>query len=238
MRQNFVGLVVSQGKNNKTVGVKVSQMVYNKVVGKETAHLKKYLCHDENNLCRVGDIVRIIYSGKLLARKAFLVAQIKRSLDLKFHEYQDMASELIPLENNFRNQQFLDRQAARQAELEFASSMRWLYATANKPLLLVSEEEVARMEHIKLQYGITLWPPSGEQFETELQHVRRQLQESVQLVESGLAGALDRLVRDETKSQQVLEAMGRGSVTKQLVKKNLLRTYLLKNPDQVALLGL
>ena len=56
-RQNFVGLVVSQGKMQKTVKVRVESKVFNKKINKELFHRKDYLVHDEGGISREGRCV-------------------------------------------------------------------------------------------------------------------------------------------------------------------------------------
>ena len=64
-KQNFIGLVVSQGKMAKTVKVRVQRKVYDTRIHKEVIKRKDYLVHDEGNLCKEGDVVRIESIPKL-----------------------------------------------------------------------------------------------------------------------------------------------------------------------------
>lgn len=69
-RQNFVGVVISQGKMTKTVKVRVQGRVYDKRVDKEILTRKDYLVHDEGSICKEGDIVRIESIPKI-SKKSF-----------------------------------------------------------------------------------------------------------------------------------------------------------------------
>lgn len=75
MRRQEIGVVTSDA-NNKTVVVTVertwSHPIYKKVV---RTH-KKYMAHDENNDCRVGDRVRLVECRPISARKRWRVAEI------------------------------------------------------------------------------------------------------------------------------------------------------------------
>ncbi|MGQ9618110.1 MAG: 30S ribosomal protein S17 [Candidatus Aminicenantia bacterium] len=70
-----VGFVVSKS-GDKTINVLVERLVkhpfYKKVVKKR----KKFLAHDENNTCNVGDKVKIIESRPLSRRKRWIVIEI------------------------------------------------------------------------------------------------------------------------------------------------------------------
>ncbi len=50
---------VTSDKQDKTVTVKVERRVAHPTIGKIISLSKKYAAHDENNSCKVGDVVRI-----------------------------------------------------------------------------------------------------------------------------------------------------------------------------------
>ncbi|KAI8073270.1 30S ribosomal protein S17 [Gongronella butleri] len=78
MRQNFVGMVVGNAMQ-KTVKVKVVREKLHPVVLKTIKSHKNYLAHDENQLCSLGDVVRIEACRPLSKHKSFTVAEIVRS---------------------------------------------------------------------------------------------------------------------------------------------------------------
>ena len=57
-RRVMQGVVVSD-KMNKTVTVKVERRVMHSLYKKFIRRSKKYSAHDENNACKVGDVVSI-----------------------------------------------------------------------------------------------------------------------------------------------------------------------------------
>lgn len=57
-RRIMQGVVVSD-KADKTVTVKVERRVMHPLYKKFIRLSKKYACHDENNACKVGDVVSI-----------------------------------------------------------------------------------------------------------------------------------------------------------------------------------
>ncbi len=66
------GVVVSD-KQDKTVVVRVERQVMHPVYKKFIKKSKKYAAHDENNQCKVGDVVRIIESVPYSKTKCWTV---------------------------------------------------------------------------------------------------------------------------------------------------------------------
>lgn len=66
------GVVVSD-KMDKSVVVRVERRVMHPVYKKYIKRSKKYTAHDENNLCKVGDVVQIIESRPLSKTKSWVV---------------------------------------------------------------------------------------------------------------------------------------------------------------------
>ena len=74
-RKRLVGSVVSD-KMDKTVVVRVEHLVRHPRYGKVLRRAKKYKAHDEGNLCRVGDVVRIVESRPLSRQKRWAVEKV------------------------------------------------------------------------------------------------------------------------------------------------------------------
>jgi small subunit ribosomal protein S17 len=70
-----VGTVASD-KMNKTVVVAIESRVPHPKYGKIIVRTKRYNAHDENNECKVGDIVRIRETRPLSKTKRWVVAEI------------------------------------------------------------------------------------------------------------------------------------------------------------------
>ena len=70
-----VGIVVSN-KMDKSVVVKVDRYVLHPVYKKFVRKTKKFMAHDENNSCNIGDKVRIVESRPLSRRKRWIVTEI------------------------------------------------------------------------------------------------------------------------------------------------------------------
>lgn len=68
--------VVSSNKMDKTVVVKVAEYRQHPKYKKIIEHTKSYKAHDEKNVCKDGDIVRIVESKPISGDKRFVVAEI------------------------------------------------------------------------------------------------------------------------------------------------------------------
>jgi small subunit ribosomal protein S17 len=78
IRKSQVGIVTST-KMDKTVAVAVDRRVQHRLYKKILRRTSKFLAHDENNVCKVGDRVRIVETRPLSARKRWRVEKILAS---------------------------------------------------------------------------------------------------------------------------------------------------------------
>lgn len=69
------GKVVSN-KPNKTIVVLIERQVAHPIYKKYYKRSKKVMAHDENNECGIGDVVRVIESRPLSARKRWRLIEI------------------------------------------------------------------------------------------------------------------------------------------------------------------
>jgi len=76
-RKTREGVVVSD-RMQKTVVVSVETMKRHPLYGKTIRRSKKYKAHDEENRCKVGDIVRIRESRPISKEKRWVVEEILR----------------------------------------------------------------------------------------------------------------------------------------------------------------
>ncbi len=75
LRKTRVGTVVSNSMD-KTISVLVERRVKHPIYGKYLTKSKKYLAHDEQNECNVGDKVRIMETRPLSRRKCWRLVEI------------------------------------------------------------------------------------------------------------------------------------------------------------------
>lgn len=71
-RRTLVGMVVSD-KMDKTVVVRVERLVQDKRYKKFVRRYSRFMCHDEQNDCSIGDRVQIIEHRPLSKRKRWKV---------------------------------------------------------------------------------------------------------------------------------------------------------------------
>lgn len=76
-RKVRVGIVVSN-KMDKTVVVKVSRHAEHPLYGKRILRAKKYVAHDEENTCRIGDQIRIRETRPLSKTKRWELIEVMR----------------------------------------------------------------------------------------------------------------------------------------------------------------
>ena len=74
-RKVRTGTVVSD-KMEKTIVVRVDRMAKHSLYGKPVLRSKKFMAHDENNECRIGDTVTIGETRPLSARKCWELLEI------------------------------------------------------------------------------------------------------------------------------------------------------------------
>ena len=74
-RGTKVGHVISQSMD-KSVVVAVDRLVEHPLYGKTIRRTSKFMAHDEQNECSVGDQVRISSSRPLSKRKRWIVQEI------------------------------------------------------------------------------------------------------------------------------------------------------------------
>ncbi len=75
LRKQRVG-VVSSNKMDKTISVYVERRVKHPIYNKTMKSSKKYIAHDEENNCNIGDTVRIMETRPLSKRKRWRLLEI------------------------------------------------------------------------------------------------------------------------------------------------------------------
>ncbi len=75
LRKSLAGIVVSN-KMEKTALVLVERLTKHRTYGKYIRRRSKYMAHDPQNNCRIGDKVRIVESRPISKRKRWQVMEI------------------------------------------------------------------------------------------------------------------------------------------------------------------
>jgi small subunit ribosomal protein S17 len=79
-RKVRTGVVVSD-KMDKTIVVAVERLMRHPLYGKIIKRTKKFKAHDENNECRVGDVVTIMETRPLSRHKRWRLVKIIRKAE-------------------------------------------------------------------------------------------------------------------------------------------------------------
>jgi small subunit ribosomal protein S17 len=75
LRKQRTGIVVSN-KMDKSIIVLVDRKVKHPIYGKFINKSKKFMAHDEQNTCNIGDFVRIMETRHLSKRKSWRLVEI------------------------------------------------------------------------------------------------------------------------------------------------------------------
>lgn len=231
-RQNFVGIVVSQGKMSKTIKVRVQQPTFNKRINKELLNRKDYLVHDEGDVCREGDLIRIEATRPISNRKSFAVAEILKNKGQQFAKFEADALANVTEEERTEALEFLARRdKLKQQEQEgsgLINDLVFINLIAGTPENKVSPEDLAKSEKLKEKYNITDWPPQSivkldtQELKEKLFAIQRDLAEH-----DRIEAEIKTILADENLTNEVLNKLGKqpGDVKKN-IRKNLVRKYV------------
>lgn len=240
-KQNFIGLVVSQGKMSKTVKVRVQTKTYNKKIHKEVLKRKDYLVHDQGEICREGDIVRIESIPKISARKYFAIAEIKVNKGQQFARYEQEAKDRLAVKEQAILQEFLDRKERTDSIILQVEDLRKLDQISHKfQAGTVTPEQkealIAQIEEVKAKYSITSWPTTEPVLSLEVSEAEKDLT-VIENRAKNIKIILDKLLNEDGYSEErtrILTQLSKRPVAEIPVftQKNLLRKYVL-DPNNV-----
>lgn len=75
VKRELIGVVVSD-KADKTITVKVETYKKDPIYKKRVKYSKKYVAHDEENLAKVGDKVRLVATRPLSKTKRYELVEV------------------------------------------------------------------------------------------------------------------------------------------------------------------
>ncbi|WP_291913128.1 30S ribosomal protein S17 [Chitinophaga sp. CB10] len=75
LRKSRIG-VVSSNKMDKTITVKVERKVKHPIYGKFVKKTTKFMAHDENNECSIGDTVKIAETRPMSKNKCWRLVEV------------------------------------------------------------------------------------------------------------------------------------------------------------------
>ena len=70
--------VVTSDKMDKSVVIQVERIIMHKMYKRYIKRSAKFMAHDEENTCRIGDMVEIVESRPLSSRKRWRVKRVVR----------------------------------------------------------------------------------------------------------------------------------------------------------------
>lgn len=75
LRKEKIGVVVSN-KMEKSISIAVERKLKHPIYGKFVKKTNKFMAHDENNECQIGDLVRIMETRPLSRNKRWRLVEI------------------------------------------------------------------------------------------------------------------------------------------------------------------
>ena len=94
LRKERQGVVFSN-KMDKTITVAIKWKEKHPIYGKFVNKTKKYHAHDENNACKVGDVVEIIESKPISKTKKWVVNKIVEENIFKSNETPETVEQIL-----------------------------------------------------------------------------------------------------------------------------------------------
>ena len=225
-RQNFIGMVISQGKMQKTVKVRVETKIFNKRINKELIHRKAYLAHAEADRSREGDLVRIETTRPLSRRKFFAIAEILKNKGQQFAKFEKEAKINVAMEEAAKSETFMHRRSQIEKEnVSLLQDIRKIQSCLNNS---ASPEELSE---IKERYGITDFSKEAvkELLTLNVSEIEQDLVKERSAIDT-IQSRLQQYVADEALANEFLTANGveDPQSLKKNIKKNILRKYLLQ----------
>lgn len=226
-RQNFLGLVVSQGRMQKTVKVRVETKVFNRRINKELFRRKDYLVHDEGAISREGDLVRIEATRPLSKHKFFAIAEIIKNKGQQFALYESQAKTQVAQEEAEKTQEFLQRRADRNG----SGSGVLLRDIREIQDALSKGTNPQELKEIRERYGVQEFTPETvrQLLRLDVTKLEDQLESQRSRIDS-VQSRVQQLLEDEASANEFLKSHGVEDpiALKKNIRKNILRKHVLQ----------
>lgn len=237
-RLNFLGYVISQGKMEKTIKVRILQKKFDKKVQKHFLQKKDYLVHDEGNICREGDLVRIEQTRPLSATKYFAVAEIKKNKGQQFATYQKEAKQQVKDEEIRKLLAVNTKKEILNKNLGETLYKDMNYIKELKDGVALTDEQTKKIEEIKEKYNLTNVEKNEKKefMQTsigELSNTLEQLSSDIQLTIA--LNNIDGGNYPEEKKiafEKLFEKLSIDENTQKNIRKNKLRKFLLNSTNE------
>ena len=240
-KQNFVGMVISHGKMNKTVKVRVQRMKFNKLVNKDVVRFTDFLVHDEGNKCKEGDVVRIQYVRPLSARKSFGVSEILMNKGLSWIKYREEAPGKVAAQEMQKIAKYKEERAKRlgqdgnETTAQQMDNLRRITLLSTRRNL--NPEDRQWVSKTMQKYNIPSWPNERRIFDLEVDQVRTELDNlSVEIKNSNFSTyASDLLENSPQEAHSIWRNLGKVEPEKlaKNIKKNILMKHFVKTLTKI-----
>lgn len=235
-KQNFVGMVISHGKMDKTVKVRVQRMKFNKLVNKDVVRFTDFLVHDEANKCKEGDVVRIQYVRPLSARKSFAVSEILMNKGLSWITYREEAPAKVAAEELQKIAEYKEERAQRLGQDGHETAAQQMDNLRKLNLLSIRHDRKPQDEEwvtqIMAKYNIPSWPNEQRIFELDVDKARTELEElNIEIKNSSFSSYASEMLENNPKQANgILRSLGKEEPEKlaKNIKKNILMKHFVK----------
>lgn len=236
VKQNFVGMVISHGKMNKTVKVRVQRMKFNKLVNKDVVRFTDFLVHDEANKCKEGDVVRIQYVRPLSARKSFAVSEILMNKGLSWIKYREEAPGKVAAEELTKIAEYKEERSKRLGQDGYETTAQQMDNLRKINLLSIRHDRKPEDEDwvtkTMQKYQIPSWPNETKIFDLEVDQLRKELEDlSVEIKNSSFSSfTIDLMENKPEEVNNILRSLGKADPEKlaKNIKKNILMKHFVK----------
>lgn len=242
-RQKFVGLVVSQGRMNKTVKVRVQGKVYDRRIDKEVIRRKDFLVHDEGNISKEGDVVRIEAIPKISKRKAFAIAEIKINKGQQFAQYEDLAKQRIKQEDELEAKKFIENKekfksiVTQLEDLKRLDQLSYQITSGDEETEANYQNLINEVNSIKAKYNIKSWPSTDPIIDLELNEpvYTSEIEKRVYHMND----ILDKVMNDSKYSELKVKILSDKFQNRPIdeiqrsVQKNVLRKYFMHEKNEL-----
>lgn len=210
----------------KTVKVRVETKVFNKRINKELFHRKDYLVHDEGEISREGDLVRIEATRPLSKCKFFAIAEIIKNKGQQFALYESQARINVAKEEAAKTQEFIHRRVHRATNGSsiLLRDIRMIQEALSKG------ESVESLSDIKNRYGIEEFSPETvkQLLQLDLSSLETNVAEQREKI-NRIQERVDELTGDNDLALDFLRSHGveQPELLKKNIRRNILRKHVL-----------
>ncbi|CAK9684638.1 unnamed protein product [Candida parapsilosis] len=228
---------------NKTVKVRVQGKVYDRRIDKEVIRRKDFLVHDEGNISKEGDVVRIEAIPKISKRKAFAIAEIKINKGQQFAQYEDLAKQRIKQEDELEAKKFIENKekfksiVTQLEDLKRLDQLSYQITSGDEETEANYQNLINEVNSIKAKYNIKSWPSTDPIIDLELNEpvYTSEIEKRVYHMND----ILDKVMNDSKYSELKVKILSDKFQNRPIdeiqrsVQKNVLRKYFMHEKNEL-----